>query len=131
MRRLVASLIVGGALIMSALPASAQTIVRDGADYNGIANPHGCIIKVHEDLPGSLHVNCSKADGPARIRYRFLRAVGGQFAPADVTVDWEKRGDGGEASVSWMVPVPRTVRIKVRGYVHIHSVTWTQPPANR
>ena len=112
-----------------ATTAHAQTITRDGSAYSGYANPHGCNILVHEDIPTVLHVNCTKGDGgPARIRYRFLRADGGTFDPADVSVDWEKRGSGADARVRWMVPVPRTLRVLVWGYVHINSVTWTQPP---
>lgn len=123
---LLALLLVG---VMSTA-AVGQTIVREGSAYSGIANPGGCVVLVHEDEPSALHVNCNKGDGrPARIRYRFLRDVGGQFNLADVEVDWEKRGEGGNAVVRWMVPTPRTVRVKVWGYVHINSVTWTQPPA--
>lgn len=118
------------AVLALAAPAQAQTIVRDGADYSGYANPNGCEILVHTDRPAAandLHVKCTPsvgADGPARIRYRFLRDVGGEFRPADVEVEYKAiRGD---ASVRWMVPTPRTVRVIVRGYVHIQSVTWTQ-----
>jgi len=125
-RTFLTSLVLVG---LFALPAQAQTITKVGSNYSGIANPGGCKIFVHDDLPDVLHVNCKDATAPARIRYRFLRDVGGQFGEADVSVDWEKRGEGGAASVRWMVPTPRTLRVVVRGYVHINSVTWTQPPA--
>ena len=123
MRKLLAALAV---VVMTASMAQAQVITRDGSDFNGYANPHGCNIFVHDDLPAELHVNCLKVDGVARIRYRFLRDVDGQFAPADVDVEWAKHGAGSSASVRWMVPTPRTVRVVVTGYVHIISVTWHQ-----
>ena len=123
MKKLLAALAV---VVMTASMAQAQTLVRDGSDYNGAANPDGCNILVHADEPTALHVNCKKVDGVARIRYRFLRDVGGQFSPADVSVDWDKHSAGSNASVRWMVPTPRTVRVVVVGYVHINSITWDQ-----
>lgn len=134
MKRLVAF----AAVLVMALAGSVQakTIVRDGSDYNGYANPNGCEIFVHDDKPTELHVKCTQgvgATGKARIRYRFLRDVGAQFRPADVSADIKiNGGDNCNASnVRWMVPIPRTVRIIVpfRCYVHIRSVTWRQQPS--
>jgi hypothetical protein len=123
MKKLLAVL---AAMVVLTGTAQAQVITREGSDYNGYANPDGCNILVHTDEPAELHVNCKKVDGVARIRYRFLRDVDGEFKPADVSVDWEKHGAGSSASVRWMVPTPRTVRVVVTGYVHIVSVTWDQ-----
>ena len=85
---LAAALVVG----LATPPASAQVIVRDGADYDGYANPNGCNIR-HEGST-ELHVNCRwvEGDGGARIRYRFLKDVGGKFAPADVRVITDDHG---------------------------------------
>jgi hypothetical protein len=119
--KLIGSVFAAVLVLALALPASAQVITREGSDYDGAANPDGCNILVHADEPSALHVNCKKTDGGvARIRYRFLRE------PADVSVDWDKHSAGSHASVSWRVPTPRTVRVIVRGYVHINSVTWEQ-----
>lgn len=115
-------------------PPPTQPITRYGVDYDGAANPGVCVLKSHEPVPTSLHVNCKHADEAARIRYRFLRAEGGKFAPADVTVEFSKtHGKPRSAAcqgrgVRWMVPTPRTVRVIVPAgcYIHIDSVTWDQ-----
>lgn len=108
--------------------ASARVITRDGSDYNGYAATE-CGIFVHSNSPSELHVGCRNSDENARIRYRFLRDVDGQFAPADVDVAWERHGgDCSGVGVRWMVPTPRTVRVIVPAgcYAHILSVTWDQ-----
>jgi hypothetical protein len=116
--------------------ANAQKpVTRPGSDYNGIA-PTDCGIKVHQNAPSELHVGCANATKVARIRYRFTPGHGynGQFKPAHVEVDWSCHGKQskcdkpGAVQVSWRVHIPRTLRVVVRGaYVHIESVTWSQP----
>lgn len=123
-------LILATALVMF-IPAAAQakTIVRDGADYSGYANPGSCRITTHAPNLNELHVGCRNSDKAARIRYRFLRDVGGTFAPANVSVHFTRHaGDCSGNNVRWMVPVPRTLRVIVQPgcYIHIVSVTWTQ-----
>ena len=107
-----------------AWPAMATgPITRLGIEQDGIRNPGGCRIQPEGS---DLHVNCKCASGNAFIRFRFLRDVGAVRAPA--TVSAEIRGPAGCSEVRWMGPV-RTLRIEVHDecYVHIASVTWSQP----
>lgn len=98
-------------------------ITRPGVEHDGVRNPGECRI-----LPEGtdLHVNCNGANGDAFIRFRFLSDVGAVRGPA--TVSAEIQGPAGCSEVRWMAPV-RTLRIQVYDecYVHIVSVTWSQP----
>jgi hypothetical protein len=116
-------------LLMQTAQAQAVTIRRDGSDYNGYANPGGCRILVHDDLPTVLHVNCKDATAPARIRYRYLKSLDVVHSWARFTGDIEKRGGTGDISeIKWLCEPdgPRTGRIivPVGLYVHINTVTW-------
>jgi hypothetical protein len=132
MRRKVLAVLLAAVTVVAiaAYARASHPVVRTGADYDGYANPNGCSIFVHKGST-ELHVGCSKADGKARIRYRFTRASGfpGAFAPASVDVDWIVHGGDCDKRVRWMVPTPRTLRVVVDDcYVHIRSVSWVQPP---
>jgi hypothetical protein len=129
MRKIVIALAVA-AVTVTAWPANAKTITRPGASYNGYANPGGCTIFEHPDRDPSSTVGCRQSDRAARIRYRFLRDLGGTFEPAAVSVRWARHAETCvKRDVRWMVPSPRTLRVIVPAgcYLHIVSVTWTQP----
>lgn len=106
-------------------------ITRKGADASGIANPGGCEVRSENTAVGlgELHVKCTKAVGAtkaARIRYRFLKDVGGKRGPATVSADIHQIA-GKDCTVSWRGPI-RTLRVVVPfgSYCHIRSVTWYQ-----
>ena len=107
-------------------------VTRSGLDYNGTRNPGNCEIL---NDGGELHVKCTKkagANGPAFIRYRFLKDVGGQRAPATVSATI-KNWVGQPCVAKWMSDykqAARTLRVKVPAgsYCHIVSVSWSQIP---
>jgi hypothetical protein len=117
-----------GLVALLALPASAAgPVTRTGAEYSGLRNPGGC--EVFPENGTELHVKCTSgvgATGPAFVRFRFLRDVGGVLGPATVSADL--RDAEGCASYRWMAPI-RTMRVDVPFgcYIHIRSVTWQQP----
>jgi hypothetical protein len=114
---------------------AAGTVTKDGANYSGVRNPDGCEIMPDGEGMRALHVKCTSkvgADGPAFVRYRFLKDVGGVRDAATISADittWV----GNECFAEWMVKAPktaaRTLRVTVPfgSYCHINSVSWTQP----
>jgi len=126
----VSFIIMTAVLSLSTVTAmAAGPITRNGADFSGSRG--SCeFIKEGTDL----HVKCTKgvgAEGPAYVRYRFLKDVGGVRNLADVSADittWIGR----DCYAEWMIDAPstsaRTLRITVPdgSYCHIHSVTWFQ-----
>ena len=114
--------------LMTALPASAAgPVTRTGSEYDGAWNPNGCEVMVEQGT--QLHVKCTEgvgATGPTHVRFRFLADVGGVLGPATVSADL--RDAEGCATVSWRAPI-RTMRVDVPlgCYIHIRSVTWSQP----
>ena len=131
MNRIKKSFIAGltAALMLSTTAASAATITRDGANFSGSRGT--CEFQIEGT---DLHVKCTKgvgAEGPAYVRYRFLKDVGGVRQPASVSADittWI----GEPCFAEWMISAPynpaRTLRVTVPAgsYCHIHSVTWSQ-----
>jgi len=109
--------------------ANAQVITRDGSDFNGAANPGGCVIMVHDNQPTELHVNCKHSDAPARIRYRYLKPI--IKGPAEFGGTVVKHGGTGTVSdVRWMADpdAPRTGRVVIPAgfYGHIVKVRWVR-----
>lgn len=128
MKRFAVSLLAAGMLVGSASAAQALIIERDGADYNGYANPGGCEIFVHTDRKVTdLHVDCSDSDQAARIRYRYLRELDVRKGPGEFTAVVKKNGGEGTVSdIRYMATPdsPRTGRVVIPAglYVHIISV---------
>lgn len=127
----VALLALVASLAVSTYAWAAGPISRPGIEYSGLRNPNGC--EVFND-GGDLHVKCMPrkgATGPAFVRYRFLKDVGGVRDLATVSADittWI----GAPCTVRWMVPAPRTaartlrVTVPLGSYCHVHSVSWEQ-----
>jgi len=129
MKRIIGSIVVAlVAMTFMAGTAQAKTIVRDGADANGWANPGGCVIFVHEGST-ELHVNCRQSTEPARIRYRYLKSLDVVHSFASFKGVIEKHGGEGEVgAIRWLCEPdgPRTGRVIIPAglYVHIVEVTW-------
>lgn len=132
MRRAAFGLLVAILVTSATAAIAAGPITREGSASSGVKNPNGCEVLVHPDKPAELHVKCTQAvgaSGPAFVRYRFLKDVGGVRAPATISSDVKTISQHGDCSVTtWQGPV-RTLRIRVTlgCYVHIRSVTWQQP----
>ena len=111
--------------------ASVGPITKLGTDYDGAANPGGCVVGADDVHPTELRVDCSARTGStagARIRYRFLKDVGVVVGPATVSADIHQiRGTACE--FSWRGPV-RTLRVDVPlgSYCHIRSATLVSQP---
>ena len=104
---------------------AAGPITRNGADADGNRNPGGCVVQPEGT---DMHVNCTTSSDSAFVRFRFLDDVGGVRAPATVSLLLRDQDQETCAIVRWMAPV-RTLRVEVLAgcYVHIVSVTWSQP----
>jgi hypothetical protein len=104
---------------------------RGALTYDGVRNPNGCEIGPDDKHPTELRVDCRRAEGPAYIRYRYTKASGYPTAIRDAaTVSMDAHIWAGTADIRWMIAAPaspaRTARIRVDGYAHILSVSWTQ-----
>ncbi len=104
---------------------AAGPITVNGADANGVRDPGGCVVQPEGT---DMHVNCTSSPDSAFVRFRFLDDVGGVRAPATVSGLLRDQDQASCAIVRWMAPV-RTLRVEVLPgcYVHIVSVTWSQP----
>jgi len=123
-----------GLVVVAAVSAMANVgVTRAGASYSGLRNPGNCEVLVEND--DALHVKCTSkagANGPAYVRYRFLKDVGAVRDLATVSASintWV----GKDCFVEWMIDAPytsaRTARVTVPAgsYCHINSVSWSQP----
>lgn len=131
---LLAGFIAMGIVVVVAVSAMANVgVTRAGASYSGLRNPGNCEVLVENG--GELHVKCTSkagANGPAYVRYRFLKDVGAVRDLATVTANI-RTWVGEPCYVEWMIDAPytsaRTARVTVPAgsYCHITSVSWRQP----
>lgn len=111
--------------------AAVGPLTKLGIDYDGLANPGGCVVGADDLHPTELRVDCSARTGAtkgARVRFRFLKDVGVVVGPATVSADLHQIR-GAECTYGWQGPV-RTLRVKVPhgSYCHIRSATLVSQP---
>ena len=124
--------ILAAILLVGAATTALATgpVTRTGSEYSGVKNRNGCEVLVEKGT--ELHVKCAStvgSTGPAFVRYRFLRDVGGVRGPATVSSVIKTISKHGNCAVTtWQGPI-RTLRIRVPlgCYIHVQSVTWQQP----
>ena len=131
MRKITFALLISALLTTTTAVMAAGPVTRNGADASGSRNRNGCELNAEGT---AMHVKCVEgvgASGPAFVRYRFLKDVGGIRDLASITADiGQFRGEPCRAE--WMVRQPRTAARTLRvvvpfgSYCHIRSVTWQQ-----
>ncbi len=135
MKRFVFVAITVGLCLTNVIAFAAGSQTRLGVNYSGLRNPNGCRIAPDTTHPKQLDVKCRPGDGatgPAAVRYRFLKNVGGVREDATISADistWV----GEDCYAEWMVrrahEHARTLRVTIPygSYCDIRSVSWSQP----
>jgi hypothetical protein len=135
MKRMAFIALTLGLCLMTVVALAGGSRTRLGVNFSGTRNPQGCYIAPDAQHPKQLDAKCTKsvgASGPAAVRYRFLKNVGGLRKHATISADittWV----GDDCVAEWMVrrfhEHARTLRITIPygSYCDIRSVSWSQP----